>query len=396
VSGTAAGGALAGRGAAVLIESYARQPLELVDGDGCTVRDSDGRTYLDFVAGIAVNALGHRHPAITAAIRRASEGLVHVSNLYWTEPMVRLAERLAEATGLERTFFCNSGAEACEGAIKIARRARPGRSRIVAFENSFHGRTLGALSVTGQPAYRGPFEPLVPEVAFVPYGDRTAAGHAIDDDVAAVVVEPIQGEGGVIPAPDGWLRFLRERCDATGALLTVDEVQTGVGRTGRFLACRSDGVVPDVVTLAKGLGGGIPIGAVVARGEAATALRPGDHGSTFGGGPFAATIAGAVLDVVLADGFLDGVRARGERLGSGLRRIAARHPDRVVDVRGRGLLWGVALAGEAAPVIARLRDLGLLAVGAGPRVVRLLPPLIVEDGQIDHALALLDRALDVG
>jgi acetylornithine/succinyldiaminopimelate/putrescine aminotransferase len=310
--------------------------------------------------------------------------------------MVRLAERLAGATGLERTFFCNSGAEACEAATKIARRARPGRTRLVAFEGSFHGRTLGALSVTGQRGYREPFEPLVPEVAFVPYGDREAASAAIGCDVAAVVVEPIQGEGGVRPAPPGWLAHLRARCDVAGALLVVDEVQTGVGRTGKFLACETDGVAPDVVTLAKGLGGGIPIGAVVARGEAATALRPGDHGSTFGGGPLASSIANAVLDVVLADGFLDGVRTRGERLGRGLGTIAARRPERVVEVRGRGLMWGLELTVEAGPVVARLREFGMLAVGAGPRVLRLLPPLVVTVEEIDRAVELVDRALDLG
>lgn len=386
---------IAARGDATLVRSYARYPVTLVSGAGSTVVDDDGRRYLDFVSGIAVNALGHGHPALVRALRDAVEGLLHVGNLYWTEPMVRLAERLAAATGLERTFFCNSGTEACEAAIKIARRARPGRTRIVAFERSFHGRTLGALSVTGQPGYRDPFGPLVPEVTFVPYGDRDATA-AIDDGVAGVVVEPIQGEGGVRPAPRGWLAALRERCDASGALLIVDEVQTGVGRTGTFLAVQAEGVIPDVVSLAKGLGGGIPIGAVVARGEAAEALRPGDHGSTFGGGLVAVAAAHAVLDVVLADGFLDGVRARGAHLEHGLRAIAARRPRQVVEVRGRGLMWGVALASPVAPVIGRLREDGVLAVPAGPDVLRLLPPLIVTDDEIDRALEAVDRALDLG
>jgi predicted acetylornithine/succinylornithine family transaminase len=389
------GGGILERGEAALVSSYARYPVELVAGRGSTVTDAEGREYLDFVAGIAVNALGHGHPRLTAALHRAVDGLLHVSNLYWTAPMVRLAERLAKATGLERSFFCNSGTEACEAAIKIVRRARPGKTRIVAFERSFHGRTLGALSVTGQPGYRTPFAPLVPDVTFLPYGDAAALA-AIDDEVAGVLVEPIQGEGGVRPAPPGWLATLRARCDAVGALLVIDEVQTGIGRTGTFLACHAEGVVPDVVALAKGLGGGIPIGAVVARGDAAAALRPGDHGSTFGGGPVAVAAAHAVLDEVLAEGFLDGIRARGARLERGLRSIAERRPERVVEVRGRGLMWGLALTSPVAPVIDRLREGGLLAVPAGADVLRLLPPLIVTDAEIDRAVGDVDRALDLG
>jgi predicted acetylornithine/succinylornithine family transaminase len=376
------------------MSTYTRTPIELVSGRGCRLFDREGRAWLDLVSGIAVNVLGHSHPALVAAAREAAGSLWHVSNLYWTEPMVALAERLTRAAGMDRAFFCNSGAEAVEAALKLARRARPGRPGLVVFDRSFHGRTLGALSATAQPHYQDPFRPLLDGIAVLPHGDFDQAAAAVDERTAAVLVEPIQGEGGVRNAPAGWLAHLRSCCDRSGALLLFDEVQSGVGRTGTFLACQGEGVVPDAVALAKALAGGLPMGALLARGDAADAFRPGDHASTFGGGPFVASVANAVLDVVLAEGFLEGVRGRADRLEQGLLRIAASRPS-VREVRGRGLMRGVALDGDAAPaVVDALRDRGVLALSAGRDVLRLLPPLVIEDAEIDEALGAIEGALD--
>jgi predicted acetylornithine/succinylornithine family transaminase len=386
-------GTLAARGASALVPAYARYPIELAAGRGARVVDSAGKVYLDFVAGIAVNALGHGHPAVVEAIRAAADGLLHVSNLYWTEPMVRLAERLARAAGMERAFFCNSGTEAVETALKLARAARPGRAKVVVFERSFHGRTLGALSATMQPQYQEPFRPLLPGIAAVPFGDLDAAASAVDRETAAVLVEPIQGEGGVRPAPPGFLGGLRRLCDRAGALLLLDEVQCGLGRTGTFLAYQGEGVLPDAVACAKALAGGLPMGAVLARGPAAEALGPGLHGCTFGGGPLVAAAAHAVLDVILAGGFLDEVRLKGEHLGAALDDLAGRHVA-ATGARGRGLLRGIVLRGDHAPdLVSALHDLGLLTVPAGKDVLRLLPPLVVTHAEIDEAASLLDRAL---
>ena len=386
-------GTLAERGAAALLPTYTRYPVELVSGEGCRLVDSQGRTYLDLVAGIAVTALGHGHPAMVEAIRRAAGGLLHVSNLYWTEPMVRLAERLTEAAGMDRVFFCNSGAEAVESCLKLARKARPGRRRILCFERSFHGRTLGALSTTAQPWYQKSFLPLLPGVEALPFGDFEAAKRAIDEDVALVLVEPIQGEGGVRPAPPGWLRLLRERCDAAGSLLVFDEVQSGLGRTGTFFAYQGESVTPDAVTCAKALAGGLPMGALLARGPAAEALEPGDHASTFGGGPLVSAAAHAVLDVVLADGFLDDLRRRGDRLRAGLERLAEASPA-AAGVRGRGLMLGLRLAEpRAGELVDALRERGALSCPAGADVVRFVPPLTISREEIDEALGIVERAL---
>jgi predicted acetylornithine/succinylornithine family transaminase len=387
-------GTLGKRGAGALLPTYARYPVELVSGAGCRLEDSRGRTYLDLVAGIAVNALGHGHPAIVEAIRRAAGGLLHVSNLYWTEPMVRLAERLTRAAGMERAFFCNSGAEAVESALKLSRKSRPGRPRILCFERSFHGRTLGALSTTAQPQYQESFRPLLPGVRVLPFGDFEEAERAIDEEVALVLAEPIQGEGGMRPAPPGWLRLLRRRCDSAGAMLVFDEVQSGLGRTGSFFAFQAEGVVPDAVACAKALAGGLPMGALLARGVAARAFSPGDHASTFGGGPLVSAAAHAVLDVVLADGFLEEVRLKGELLRAGLERLAATRP-LVADVRGRGLMLGLRLAEpRAADLVDSLREHGALTCPAGPNVVRLVPPLTINREEIDEGLAIFARALD--
>jgi predicted acetylornithine/succinylornithine family transaminase len=384
-------GTLAGRGAAALQETYARYPIELVSGEGCRVTDSAGREYLDFLAGIAVSSLGHRHPAVVDALHRAAEGLIHTSNLYWTEPMVRLAERLVAAADMERAFFCNSGAEAVEAALKLGRKTRPGRERIVAFEGSFHGRTFGALSATAREAYREPFRPLLPGVEIRPFGEPLA----LDDGVAVVLVEPIQGEGGMRPAPPGWLAHLREQCDRTGALLVFDEVQSGIGRTGSFFAYQAEGVLPDAVAAAKALAGGLPMGAMLARGEAAEGFEPGDHGSTFGGGPLVAEVANAVLDVVLGDGFLESVRDAGERLRTGLVEVTTGNPH-VAGVRGAGLMLGMQLVEpRAGELVAALNEAGLLTCPAGPDVVRFEPPLIVGGAEIDDAVALVSRGLAV-
>ncbi len=386
-------GTLADRGDATLMHTYGRFPIELVSGDGCRVTDSAGRSYLDMVAGIAVSSLGHRHPAVVAALAAGAEGLIHTSNLYWTEPMVRLAERLTAAAGMDRAFFCNSGAESVEAAIKLARKARPGRPGIVVFSQSFHGRTMGALSATARPRYQEPFLPLLPDVQVVPFGDAAAAEAAIGPDIGLVLAEPVQGEGGVRPAPPGFLERLRERCDDAGALLVFDEVQSGMGRTGTFFAFQSDGVVPDAVTTAKALAGGLPMGALLARGEAAEAFEPGDHASTFGGGPLVAGVANAVLDVILADGFLAEVRSKGDHLRSGLHRVSDRH--RSVDgVRGRGLMHGVALSEpRAGEVVDAARELGMLTCPAGADVVRFVPPLVITRDEIDEALEILGDAL---
>ena len=386
-------GTLAERGAAALLPTYARYPVELASGDGCRVVDSSGRRYLDLVAGIAVSALGHRHPVLVEAIRRAADGLLHVSNLYWTEPMVRLAERLTEAAGMDRAFFCNSGAEAVESCLKLGRKANPGRRRILCFERSFHGRTLGALSTTAQPWYQKSFLPLLPGVEALPFGDAGRAEEAIDEHTALVLVEPIQGEGGVRPAPPGWLELLRRRCDETGALLIFDEVQSGLGRTGTFFAFQGAGVVPDAVACAKGLAGGLPMGALLARGRAAEAFEPGDHASTFGGGLLVSAAAHAVLDVVLAEGFLDDLSRRGERLGAGLERLAEAHPV-AAGVRGRGLMLGLRLAEpRAGELVDAMRREGALTCPAGADVVRFVPPLTIGDAEIDEALAIVGRAL---
>jgi acetylornithine/N-succinyldiaminopimelate aminotransferase len=386
-------GSLAERGAACVMPTYARYPIELLGGNGSRVRDSDGREYLDLVAGIAVNVLGHGHPAITEAIRSSAEGLLHVSNLYWTEPMVGLAEELCAAAGMERAFFCNSGAESVEAALKLARKARPGRSRVLCCERSFHGRTTGALSITAQPKYQAAFQPLLPGATVLPFGDLTAAEGAFDSDVAAFVVEVVQGEGGIRPAPDGYLKGLRALCDRHDALLIVDEVQTGIGRTGTFLAAQGEGVEVDAACVSKALGGGLPIGALLTRGGASEVFEPGDHASTFGGGPLVASVARAVLSVVTAPGFLQQVRSKGERVASGLADLVNRH-ELTVATRGRGLMQGLVLSAPVAgKLTAALHGLGVLTVPAGPDVLRLVPALNIPDAELDEGLSRIDEAL---
>lgn len=383
---------LTARWRGAMMDTYGTPPLTLVSGSGATVRDADGREYTDFVAGIAVNALGHAHPAVVGAVSEQVARLGHVSNLYMAEPPVALAERLLGLAGREgRVFLSNSGAEAVEAAFKIARRT--GRPDIVAAQGGFHGRTMGALALTGQPAKQEPFLPLPGGVTHVPYGDVAALRAAVTERTAAVVLEPVQGENGVVPAPSGYLRAAREITRATGTLLVLDEIQTGIGRTGHWFAHQAEGVEPDVMTLAKGLGGGLPIGATVAFGAAAGLLTPGQHGSTFGGNPVACAAALAVLDTVEKDGLLSHVRRVGERLRSGA--AACGHP-LLREVRGAGLLLGLVLARPVAREVQQAAlEAGFLVNAAAPDVVRLAPPLVVTEGQVDAFVRALPGVLDV-
>ena len=377
--------------------NYGRTPICLVRGDGMRVWDSDGREYLDFAAGIAVVGLGHCHPRVTGAIREAAATLLHVSNLYHTAPQIHLAKLLCEHSFADRVFFCNSGAEANEAAIKLARkyakeRFASDRYEVIATRNSFHGRTLATVTATGQEKYQHGFEPLVPGFKHVPYNDLRAMERAIDSRTAAILVEPIQGEGGVNVPDDDYLPGLRKLCDESGALLILDEVQTGVGRTGRLWAYEHAGIEPDVMTLAKALANGVPMGAMLAREDVARALTPGSHASTFGGTPFVASVALATLTTVLDEKIPERAARVGRHLVEGLRALRAGAPA-VREIRGRGLLIGIELDRPAGPVVDRCREAGLLALTAGERVLPLAPPLIVEPADCDRALGILATAL---
>ncbi|MEU0370286.1 acetylornithine transaminase [Streptomyces sp. NPDC006283] len=371
---------LADRWSAVMMNTYGTPRPALVRGEGSTVWDESGRAYTDFTGGIAVNTLGHAHPAVVEAVTAQVSRLGHVSNLFVSEPAVALAERLSALFGRPgRVFFANSGTEAVEAAFKIARRT--GRTHMVAAEQGFHGRTMGALALTGQAAKRDAFLPLPGEVTHVPFGDVEALRGAVTEDTAAVVLEPVQGEAGVVPAPQGYLRAAREITHATGTLLVLDEVQTGIGRTGHWFAHQSvPGLAPDVVTLAKGLGGGLPIGATLAFGKAADLLGPGDHGSTFGGNPVACAAGLAVLETVEAENLLPQVVLKGAELRRGIEEL--RHP-LVREVRGAGLLLGVGLAEPVAARVQRAaQDAGFLVTATGTSTVRLAPALTVMEEEI--------------
>ncbi|WP_179472243.1 acetylornithine transaminase [Mycolicibacterium vinylchloridicum] len=375
----------------VMMDNYGTPPLGLASGDGAVVTDESGKSYLDLLGGIAVNILGHRHPAIIEAVTTQLNTLGHTSNLYATEPGVALAEALVEQLGTPaRVFFCNSGTEANEVAFKITRLT--GRTKLVAAQGAFHGRTMGSLALTGQPTKQAPFEPLPGDVTHVPYGDVDALDAAVTDDTAAVFLEPIMGEGGVVVPPEGYLVAAREITSRRGALLVLDEVQTGVGRTGSFFAHQHDGIVPDIVTLAKGLGGGLPIGACLATGSTADLLTPGLHGSTFGGNPVCTAAALAVLRVLAAEDLVSRADLLGKTLSHGIESLG--HP--LVDhVRGRGLLRGIVLtAPQGKAVETAARDAGFLVNAAAPDVVRLAPPLIITEVQIDDFLTALPAILD--
>ncbi len=371
-----------------VLPTYSRADLTVIRGDGCRVWDDTGREYLDFVAGIAVVGLGHCAPAPLAAVREQLDRLWHTSNLYWTEPMLRLAALLAERFEGGRTFFCNSGAEANEAALKIARKAT-GRTRIVALEGGFHGRTFGALAATGQPSKWEGFGPLVPGVSFARPNDIESleAALAPAGDTALLLLEPILGEGGVIPLEPAFAQAAAELALEIGALLCVDEVQTGMGRTGTFFAYEQLGIRPDLITLAKGLANGLPMGALIAGERAAGGFAPGDHGSTFGGNPVVAAAAVAVVEAIDADLLAD-VRERGVQLAVGLEALAG-----VRSVRGRGLLVGAELDRPVGPVVDACREEGLLVLSAGPDVLRLTPPLIVSADEVAQALLIVEGVL---
>ncbi len=378
---------------AVMMNNYGTPPVALASGDGAVVTDVDGKTYVDLLGGIAVNVLGHRHPAVIEAVTHQMATLGHTSNLYATEPGIALAEELVALLGADapaRVFFCNSGTEANELAFKLSRLT--GRTKLVAAQEAFHGRTMGSLALTGQPTKQAPFEPLPGEVTHVPYGDIGALAAAVDGDTAAVFLEPIMGESGVVVPPEGYLAAARDVTARHGALLVLDEVQTGMGRTGAFFAHQHDGITPDVVTMAKGLGGGLPIGACLAVGPAAGLLTPGLHGSTFGGNPICTAAALAVLRVLEAEDLVRHAEVLGKSVRHGIETLG--HP--LIDhVRGRGLLWGIVLtAPRAKDVEAAARDAGFLVNAAAPDVIRLAPPLIVTEAQIDGFITALPGILD--
>jgi predicted acetylornithine/succinylornithine family transaminase len=389
---------IAKRGSEVLVGNYARQPICLMRGEGCWLYDAEDNRYLDLMGGIATAALGHANPKLRAALEAQAAKLWHVSNIYTTEPQIRLAELLTRHSFAEAVYFCNSGAEANEAALKLARRHHrdhgDDRFEIIAFEGAFHGRTLFTVTATGTPAYWKGFEPLVPGVHHAAWNDLESVRKLLSVRTAAILVEPIQGEGGLrTPAP-GFLAGLRALADENGCLLIFDEIQVGMGRTGTLFAYEQEGVTPDVMTLAKALGGGIPIGAMCTTHELAKALIPGTHASTFGGNPLACAVACAVVEELVEGGLLDHAKAMGERLGEGLAAIAAEAgPQRVREVRGRGLLRGLALATPPAAIIEGCRERGVLVISAGGDVLRLAPPLIISADEIDQGLAVLREVL---
>jgi len=385
---------------AVMMANYGTPPIAIAHGRGCRVTDVDGHDYLDLIAGIAVSSLGHAHPAVVAAVSDQVATLAHSSNLFINAPAVSLAERLVDllgVTGNAKVFLCNDGATANEAALKTVLRARPGRRGFVSTDGCFHGRTLGILALTSKASYREPFGPFGIDSTFVPYGDLDALSDAVDESTAAVFLEPILGEAGVIPPPAGYLSAARRICDAAGALLVVDEVQSGIGRTGRWFAHQEEAVNPDLVTVAKGLGGGLPIGACVAIGEAAGALRKGDHGSTFGGNPVSCAAALAVIETISTDGLLDHVRTLGADWQA---ELAAVPSPLLTGARGRGLWIGLEVAAGSAPAIeATAREHGFLVNATGTDAIRLAPPLVLTRAEArsftDALPAILAAAADV-
>ncbi|WP_223633993.1 aspartate aminotransferase family protein [Corallococcus sp. EGB] len=382
-----------------LVQNYKQQPIALVRGQGTRVWDADGKAYLDCIGGIAVCALGHCHPEVVAAAKAQLDTLWHVSNVFYSQPQIDLATRLTEWAGLPRAFFCNSGAEANEALIKLTRkvmkdRGTPERFEILSFEKSFHGRTLATVTATGQPKYHAGFEPLPQGFRHLPFGDLEAVRRAVGPSTAAILVEPIQGEGGVRMAPPEFLKGLRALCDETGLLLLVDEVQTGMGRTGQPFGFMHHGIRPDAISVAKALGNGLPMGAMLCREELAVSLSPGTHGSTFGGNLVSAAAGNVVLRIMGAPGFLSDVQAKGEHFLAGARALQASLPEgRIKAVRGQGLLLGVELDRDVAPVIAKLREAGLLVNSAGEVTLRFAPPLIITKQELDEALGILQHVL---
>jgi acetylornithine/N-succinyldiaminopimelate aminotransferase len=380
-----------------ILQVYGRPNFVIERGEGCYLYDTEGRQYLDLVAGIAVNALGYGDPDVAEAIRTNADGLLHLSNLYHNTQAAALAKLLVESCcALDKAFLCNSGAEAIEGAIKFSRRYAldthgPGKHVIVAFSGSFHGRTIGAVAITGREKYRQPFEPVMPGVRFVDFNDTAAAAEAIREDVCAVVVEPIQGEGGLSIASPEFMATLRARCDAVDALLVFDEIQCGMGRTGQLWA-HSCETPPDIMTVAKPLGGGLPIGAILMRQKVADTIHAGDHGSTFAGGPFVTAIAQTVFKKISDPAFLEHVRDISDYLDESLSELAAGNP-KILALRGRGLMRGIQIAGSANAVREAGHANGLLIATAGDDIIRLVPPLVLERQHVDQAIALLEKSL---
>jgi len=378
-----------------IVQSYRRPPFVLERGAGMTLYDTEGRAYADWVAGIAVNALGYGDSGLQAAIQAASTGLLHTSNLYYTAPQAELAALLCEKSFADRAFFSNSGTEANEGAVKFARKVahdsgRSGKTKIVAFSHAFHGRTMGSLAMTPKEKYQAAFRPLMPGVAIGEYNDSAAAASLIDANTCAVIVEPVQGEGGIHIASDAFLQTLRRLCDEHGALLIFDEVQCGMGRTGTLWASEASGVTPDIMTLAKPLAGGLPIGAILTTEAVAAHIHPGDHGTTFGGGPFITAVAKYVLERISQPTFLEHVRDVGDYLIDRLQEI---NSPLIVQVRGRGLMVGMELSVDVSDVVEAGYAHGLLLVNAGPNVIRFVPPLIASRDDVDHLVAALTDIL---
>ncbi|MBR0104142.1 MAG: aspartate aminotransferase family protein [Firmicutes bacterium] len=382
----------------VIMNTYSRFPICFERGEGMYLYDIDGKKYLDFVAGIAVNSLGHANPRLGETIAKQAMTLIHCSNLYYTVPQIKLAEKLVEKTDFDKVFFCNSGAESVESALKLARKyaymkGKPG-TEIIAMEHSFHGRTYGAVTATGQEKYQKGLGEMLPNIIHVPYNDFDALKAAVSEKTCAILMEVMQGEGGIIPADKEYLQNVRKLCDEKDILLMFDEVQTGVGRCGELFAYQVYGVAPDCLSTAKGLAGGVPIGAFMAKESAAKAFNPGDHASTFGGNPLATSCGLVVMNELFEGGLLENVKKNGQYLGETLKNLAKKHEKMVSDVRGMGFMWGMELKGEAAPIIKKCIDAGLLLVGAGPNVIRFVPPLIASKEDIDEMAKILDKALE--
>ncbi len=380
-----------------VMNTYGRIPVALVEGSGCMVWDADGKKYLDFLAGIAVNALGHSHPAVTDAICEQAKTLIHCSNLYWIEPQVKLAKLLVRSSVGDKVFFCNSGAEANEGAIKLARKYAkqkygPEKYEIITALNSFHGRTLAAITATGQPKYQQGFEPLVPGFKYVPYNDLAALEAAITPNTCAILLEPIQGEGGINIPDEDYFSKVKALCDRQGLLLILDEVQTGVGRTGKSFGYEHFDVEPDIFTLAKGLGGGVPIGAIVAKDEVAAAFQPGDHASTFGGNPLACAAALATAETIINQNIIENAAEVGEYMMARLREIGQKYGF-FKEVRGKGLIIGMELTIEGKEIVQKCQDRGLLINCTNNYVLRFVPPLNITTKNVDSAVEILDSVL---
>ncbi len=383
------------QGQEAVMNTYGRFPIALEKGKGSYLWDADGKQYLDFVAGIAVCSLGHSNDELNKALKEQAEKLWHVSNLYWIKPQVELAEKLVKASGLDRAFFCNSGAEANEAAIKLARkyfyRRKEGQKKeIIVFKDSFHGRTLATLTATGQPKYQEGFAPLAGGFIYADFNDLASVEAAVNENTCAIMLEPVQGEGGIKPANLDFLKGIRKLCDQEGILLIYDEVQCGLGRTGKFFAFQNYGVSPDIITLAKGLGGGFPIGAMLATEEAAAGFAPGDHASTFGGNFLATAVAGKVVEIISDPAFLQKVGKNGAYLEESLQKIS---DPRILELRGQGLMLGMEFNTEIKKLVEICMQKGLLLLGAGPRILRFVPPLTINQTEINQGINILKEAL---